>query len=219
MAKESIRLKGIERTEDFGSRGSRRLLRSGRIPCVVYGQKKPLSFSVNALEFNRLRGKVTKTSLIDLEIEGREEVECFLKAVQEDLITDRILHLDFYEIKRGKLLTTRVSIVLKGTPVGVREGGVLEQIERDVEIECLPRNLPDVIELDVSKLGANENMSVKDIPAIEGVKFLDDPETTVATVKFVRQDAPAAETAQATEGEQATAAAAAPADKDKEAKK
>lgn len=211
MAKEMLKLAAVERTEDFGTRGSRRLLRQGRIPCVIYGQEKPFSFTVSALEFNRLRGKLTKTSLIEIEIEGRDIV-CFLKAVQEDLISDRIIHLDFYEIKRGKILTTKVSITLVGTAVGVREGGVLEQITHDAEIECLPKDLPDKIEVDISKLGVNENISISDIPAIEGVKFLDDPDTTVATIKYVRQDVPAAaDEAAPAEGEQAAA--------DKDAKK
>lgn len=187
MAKEIIKINAEERKSDFGSAGSRRLVRKGQIPCVMYGQSSPKHFSISAQSFNAIRKKITKTTLIDMNISG-DECECLLKDLQENLITDKILHIDFYEIKRGKLLTARVKINLTGTAQGVREGGTLEQIMHEVEVECLPRNLPESIEVDVSNLKANEILTLSDLPKIENVKYLDAENSTVATIRFAKAE-------------------------------
>lgn len=201
MAKEILKIAGEERNADFGSAGSRRVLRSGRIPCVVYGQKAPLHFTVDAQEFARLRKKITKATPIDVVV-GSHDMTCLLKAVQENFLTDKILHIDFYEINRNKEVEVSVKLVLTGTAKGVREGGVLEQIMHEVQVVCLPRDLPEEIIVDVSNLGANETLLLKDIPAIANVKFIQDEHSTVATVKFEKTEeaapAPAAEPAPAT---------------------
>lgn len=193
------------RTEDFGSAGSRRLVRQGRIPCVVYGQKEPVHFTIDAKEFANKRRYLTMSTILDIDLEGKE-LNAFVKAVQEDFMTDTVKHIDFYEVLRGKLLQTKVKVILEGTPTGVRNGGVLEHVLYEAEVECFPRNLPDAIKVNVENLDVNETLLVRDLPQYEGVKVLDDPEATVATIKFVKEDAP-----QAAEGEAPSADAAAPA--------
>lgn len=193
------------RTEDFGSAGSRRLVRQGRIPCVVYGQKEPVHFTIDAKEFANKRRYLTMSTILDIDLEGTE-LNAFVKAVQEDFMTDTVKHIDFYEVLRGKLLQTKVKVVLEGTPAGVRNGGVLEHVLYEAEVECFPRNLPDAIKVNVENLDVNETLLVRDLPQYEGVKVLDDPEATVATIKFVKEEAP-----QAAEGEAPSADAAAPA--------
>ena len=188
MAKEIIKINAEERKSDFGSSGARRLVRKGQIPCVMYGQSTPKHFSISAQSFNAIRKKITKTTLIDLNLSGNE-YECLLKDLQENLITDKIIHIDFYEIKRGKLLTARVKINFTGTAQGVREGGTLEQIMHEVEVECMPRFLPESIEVDVSSLKANEILTLADLPKIENVKYLDAENSTVATIRFTKAEA------------------------------
>ncbi|MBQ0070765.1 MAG: 50S ribosomal protein L25, partial [Spirochaetales bacterium] len=144
MAEEK-KLSAKLRTEDFGSAGSRRVVRSGRIPAVIYGKKDaaPVYVTLDAKEFNYKRNEFTETTLISLEIEGAGEKKVFVKAIQENLLKNIINHVDFFEVTFGQLLRTKVRVELEGTPNGVRDGGVLEQVVHEVEIECFPRHLPE----------------------------------------------------------------------------
>lgn len=195
-----------KRVSDFGSRGSRRVVRSGRIPCVVYGQSEPVHFTIDAREFANKRRYLTMSTILNIDLDGKL-INAFVKEVQEDLLTDKVQHIDFYEVVRGKMLQTKVKIVLEGTPTGVRSGGVLEHVLYEAEVECLPRNLPDSIRVNVENLNVNETLLVKDLPVYEGVKYLDDSEATVATIRYVKEDKPE-ETSEATSDATATTDAA-----------
>jgi large subunit ribosomal protein L25 len=199
------------RKDDFGSAGSRRVLRSGRIPAVIYGKSGTVHITLDAIELTNKMRHFTETALLQIKV-GRKNHECLLKAYQEDLIKGQIKHVDFYEVTRGQALRAMVSIVLQGSPIGTREGGVLEQILYETEIECLPKDLPETLEIDISELGLNDILQLKDLSIPEGVKLLDDLENTVATVKSVREeveetdedeiDDAAAVEAEATEGDE-----------------
>ena len=193
MADEKI-LSAQLRTEDFGSAGSRRVLRSGRIPAVVYGKKgvSPLYVTLDAKEFRMKRNEFTETTLITLKVSDSEERKVFVKDVQENLLKNCIQHIDFFEVTFGQLLRTKVRVELTGTPTGVRDGGVLEQVVHEVEIECFPRHLPESIVADVSSIGLNETFRVKDLVVADVIKLLDDPDMAIASVKMVKEDAPAA---------------------------
>ena len=193
------------RTEDFGTSGSRRLLRAGRIPAVVYGKNAPVHVSLDAREFINNKKYFGPTTLILLNVDG-EEHEVFVKTYQEDLLRGNIRHVDFFEVTRGQLLRTHVGIVLEGTPAGVREGGVLEQVLHEVEIECLPKNLPEHIVVNVEGIGLNEQLTVAQLPVSEGVTIHTHADETVAVVKTVKE-----EVAEPAEDADATAEAAAPA--------
>ena len=204
MAKEILKIAGVERNKDFGTSGSRRVLREGKIPCVVYGQRAPYHFTVDALEFARLRKQITKATPVDVVVADRD-MTCLVKEIQENFLTDKVLHVDFYELNRDKEVNVLVKIILEGTARGVKEGGVLEQVMHDVEVVCLPRDLPSEIKINISNLGANETLLLKDIPSIPNVRFIQDLESTIATVKFEKgDDTPSApsETVVATEQKQ-----------------
>ncbi|AEC02197.1 50S ribosomal protein L25 [Parasphaerochaeta coccoides] len=177
------------RTGDFGSSGSRRVVRSGKIPAVIYGKNTPLHITIDAQEFRLKRRYFTETSLLSIVL-SKKKHECLVKDVQEDLLNNRIKHVDFYEVTSGQTLHTRVNIELTGNPVGARDGGVLEHILFDIEIESLPANLPEVIRVDVSQLGLNDVLTVGDVVWPVGVKALADAETAVATVKSIREELP-----------------------------
>ena len=193
------RLEAELRVSDFGTRGSRRLLRSGRIPAVVYGKEAPLHISVDARTFNNNRRGYGESTLITLDVKGEKTHEVFVKTYQEDLLRNVIHHIDFYEVTRGQAVRTHVRIELIGTPAGVREGGVLDQVIHEVEIECLPKDLPEMLTLDVSSLGMNESLKLADIKLSEGVKINEELDATVATVKPVKVEAAPAAEADATE--------------------
>ena len=192
------------RTSDFGTRGSRRLLRSGRIPAVVYGKGEPLHVTVDARTFNYNKKGYGESTLITLDVKGEKSHEVFVKTYQEDLLRNVVHHIDFYEITRGQAVRTHVRIELVGTPAGVREGGVLDQVMHEIEIECLPKDLPEVIKADVSALDINEAFRVDQLQVPAGIKILEDAEATIASVRMVKEEAaPVAE-----EAADATAAAA-----------
>ena len=139
------------------------------------------------------RNEFTETTLISLKLADGEERKVFVKDVQENLLKNCIQHVDFFEVTFGQLLRTKVRVELTGTPNGVRDGGVLEQVVHEVEIECFPRHLPESIVADISSLGLNESFRVKDLVVADVIKLLDDPDMAIASVKMVKEDVPATE--------------------------
>ncbi|MDR0596885.1 MAG: 50S ribosomal protein L25 [Treponema sp.] len=176
------------RTES-GSAGSRRIRRGGRIPAVVYGRSgKALSIDMDALEFvNNAKG-ISESTIVTINIDGQTR-QAFVKATQRNIIDGKILHVDFYEVEAGVSLRAKVSVHVHGNPVGVREGGVLESPLHEIEVECLPRDLPERIDVDISELRANQSIHVRDLALGEGVRIISNPDQVVALVKFSRADA------------------------------
>lgn len=199
MSNEKKTLSAKLRTADFGSAGSRRLLRAGEIPAVIYGKSEPLHVIVNAHEFMMKKSGFSESTLITLSVAGDADHMVFVKSYQEDLLRGCVRHIDFFEVTAGHSVRTHVRIELEGNPVGCRQGGVLDQVIHEVEIECLPKDLPEVFTLDVSSLAMNESLKVSDINVPEGIKVHADLDATVATVKPVKVEVEApAETADAT---------------------
>ncbi|MDR3020219.1 MAG: 50S ribosomal protein L25, partial [Treponema sp.] len=134
------------------------------------------------------------------------------------IIDGQILHIDFYEFESGVAVRARVPLILSGNPIGVREGGMLETPYLQVEIECLPKDVPERIELDISGLKANQSMYIRDVPIAEGAKLITNPDQVIASVKFAKAEAAAATaTADAAAAATPAAATAAPAAADKKA--
>ncbi|HCG63309.1 MAG TPA: 50S ribosomal protein L25 [Sphaerochaeta sp.] len=204
-------LTGTLRTEDFGSAGSRRVLAAGRIPAVIYGKGKmdPVHITLDAKDFQNKLRHFSESTLLTIKI-GRKNHSVLMKDFQENVMLGKILHVDFFEVTKGEVLRTHVSIVLHGNPDGAKFGGVLEQVTHEIEVECLPKDLPEHIVVDVTKLGLNESIHVASLEVPEGVKILTNGETTVASVKGVKEVIAAPETGETeVEGEEA-------ADEDKE---
>jgi len=192
-----------------GSAESRRSRRSGRIPAVIYGRSgKSVSIDLDAIEFAQNTKGISESTIVKVDVDGKS-YEAFVKDTQRNIIDGKILHIDFYEVESGVALRARVTLILQGNPIGVREGGMLENPAHEIEVECLPKDLPERIEIDISGLKANQSIHVRDIPLASGVKLLTNPDQVVALVKFAKAEAAAAvatDTAAA-----ATPAAAAPA--------
>ncbi len=180
---------------DKGKQAAKRLRRSGLIPAVLYGHRfDPVLLALEERSFlAALRRERGLHGLLRLRIEGAEDGEhtVVVKEVQRDPIKDHILHVDLQKIHADEELQALVHLRFVGEPVGVRAGGILNHYLYQVHVQCLPKDLPDYIEVDVSHLNLKENLRISDLPKLEGVKYLNKPEEIVAAVtpKRVREAA------------------------------
>lgn len=185
-------LKATKRGEQ-GTRKARKLRRDGQIPAVIYGHgKDPQSVTLKQHDVELVMHHGER--LLEIDLEGQIE-NVLLKDVQYDAFGQEILHLDLARVDLNEMVTVTVPIVLRGTPAGAAEGGVLQQIVADVEIECMVRNIPDDIRAAVNELKVGDVLHMRDLPLPEGAKLKSDPETIVCSVTFVAEEvaAPAAE--------------------------
>ncbi len=197
-------LNGEKRTEDFGSAGSRRLLAAGRIPAVIYGKNDPVHVSLEAREFQNKMRHFSESTLLTLKV-GKKSYSVLMKDFQENVMTDSIVHVDLFEVTKGEVLRTHVPIHLEGNPAGAKFGGVLDQVTHELEVECLPKDLPESIVVDVTGLNLNESIHVEMITVPEGVKLIHAEGLTIASVKGVKEvvSAPEGEEAEGEEAEEA----------------
>ena len=176
--------------EGSGKSKNRLLRRTGFIPAVVYAQgKKSESLMVGASDFVRLihqhhiESVVLTLRLKDDSDRKHKDMACLVKEIQYDTVKGDIIHVDFNEISLTKAIKVNVSIVAKGEPVGVKQdGGVLEHLLWEIEVECLPTQIPEKIEADVTNLKIGDTIHVKDITPPAGVKIINNPEDIVLSV-------------------------------------
>ncbi|MCL2213679.1 MAG: 50S ribosomal protein L25 [Treponema sp.] len=192
----------------YGSAESRRLRRNGRIPAVIYGRSgNAVSIDLDSVEFVKGTKGISESTIVKIAVEDKA-YDAFVKGTQRNIIDGNILHIDFYEVESGVSLRAKVSLILHGNPIGVREGGILETPLHEIEIECLPKDLPERIEIDISGLKANQSLHVRDIVLGEGVKLLSNPDQVIALVKFAKAETAAAVTADSAAAVPATGTAA-----------
>ncbi len=167
-----------------GSRASRRLRTLGKVPAVVYGRDMdPVAIAVDRGDlYGALHTEAGLNALIQLEIEDGEAPLTMAKVVDRHPVRGDIVHVDFVKISLTEKTRVEVSIDFQGEPVGVREGGILETISPTVAVEALPTEIPSSIPLDVSDLAIGDTLRVSDLPPIEGVDYVDDPEEPIVTV-------------------------------------
>jgi large subunit ribosomal protein L25 len=173
-------LTAFERTE-FRKSATKKLRKAGRIPAVIYGSELPASIAIDAHEFHKKFHAISENTIITIKSDS-SSWDVLVKDFQEDLLNDEILHIDFYEIEQGRVLKTHVPVHTSGTPQGVKEGGILEQRLHSLEIECLPADLPEALDLDVSDLAIGDSIHVSDITPPKGVKFLNMPEQVIIVI-------------------------------------
>jgi large subunit ribosomal protein L25 len=185
MAGERVKLQVQER-ERRGSAESRRLRREGLVPGVLYGKgNTPHAICVSERELRRvLTGPSGLHAILDVMLEGQTTTHAsILKDFQQDPLRGRISHIDLQEVRLDQPITAQVAVQLVGEPAGVKEGGVLSQVQREINVEALPMEIPEHIELDVSGMAIGDTLRLADLPGRDGVKYLDDPdETVLATV-------------------------------------
>jgi large subunit ribosomal protein L25 len=208
VAGERIRLQVSER-ERSGSRESRRLRKGGLIPGVLYGRANARAICVPERELRRaLSGAGGLHTILDVVLEGQKtEHPSILKDYQQDPVKGKLIHVDLQEVRLDRTITATVTVNLVGAEEapGVREGGVISQITREVSVEALPLEVPEHLDLDVSGMQMGDTVRLADLSAPEGVTLLDDPEETVlATLtmptRVVEPEETAEEAAEAAEG-------------------
>src|SRR3954447_17116231 len=184
MAQDRATLK-VSNRNTFGSRATRRLRREGLVPGIVYGQGgEARPFQVPARE---LRALLTEGhTLLDLELDGSKAVPVVIKEQQHHPVRGDVLHLDFLEVRLDEAIQAEVAIELEGADnaPGVREGGVLEHVTREITVEALPTEIPERITVDVSDMEINDTINLASVEVPSGVRFMaDEPEEiTIATL-------------------------------------
>jgi large subunit ribosomal protein L25 len=181
MAGERIKLTVKER-ESRGSADSRRLRKQGFIPGVLYGKGKgSYAICVPERELRRvLTGAGGLHAILDVVLEGQATTHAsILKDYQQDPIRGHISHIDLQEVRLDQPIQATVTVQLIGEPAGVKEGGVLSQVQREINVEALPMEIPEHIDLDVSGMAIGDTLRLADLAPMEGVTYLDDPEETV----------------------------------------
>jgi large subunit ribosomal protein L25 len=186
MAGERIKLEVATR-ERLGSRESRRLRKQGLVPGVLYGRNnEPQSIAVVERELRRaLTGSGGTHAILDVVVSGTSATHpSILKDFQQDPLRGKIVHVDLQEVRLDQPITASVVVTLVGgeDAPGVREGGALSQVAREVTVEALPMEVPEHIELDVTGMAMGDTLRVADLEQRDGVTYVDDPETVLATV-------------------------------------
>jgi len=182
-----------------GKGGARQARFRGKVPAVIYGHGRdtqPLELEAKALE-KALTGIEPASTIIELAVDGKAAVKTLIREIQRHPLRPDIIHVDFYEIHAAEKVKLKVPVHLVGSPDGVRNaGGVLDQVTREVEIEVLPENIPDRVELDVTALKIGDSLHVREL-TIPNAKILTEADLTIATVVPPRAEEVAAPTPEA----------------------
>jgi len=200
---KSITIKGSQR-ESVGKKATKALRNAGMVPCVVYGGDEPISFSAEEIAFKDLvYTPDVHTVVINL---GGAKINAILQDIQFHPVTDRILHIDFYQIFDDKEVTMEIPVRTVGNSRGVRNGGVLRIVNRKLRVKALPENLPDFIEADITEMRIGNKMYTKSLKT-DNYKIMHPDNTVICQVRTSRTAI--ADVEEETEGEEGAEAPAA----------
>ena len=174
----------IERREELGKGGARRLRRAGYIPAILYSPHKDdpeVPIKILKKEFHKIFSGDAEHHVLNLKLED-EELMAVIKEIQRDPIKSDVLHVDFFKVFKGEKVIVEVPIELIGEAKGVKKGGILEHLLREIEIEAIPSQIPDAIEVDVSDLDLGDTVLVEDLKLPEGVEAITPLETAVVSI-------------------------------------
>ncbi|MCI0453779.1 MAG: 50S ribosomal protein L25/general stress protein Ctc [Candidatus Dadabacteria bacterium] len=177
----------VMRRDKTGKSVARKIRREGAIPAVLYGREtKSIPLTVNPLDLKKaLSTDAGENTLLEIHIKGDgEEITkiALLRDVQYDYLKSRPIHFDFQEVMMKELITVKVPIRIVGKAQGIQEGGILEEIMREIEVECLPASIPNVIDVDVTQLGIGDSLHISDLVLPENITVLQEPEQTIVTI-------------------------------------
>ncbi len=197
MAQKFDAVVATPRTGKFNKNHARRVRVEGKIPAVVYGAGESVAVTVDPRVVTKiLHSESGHNTIFDLNVEGATLVKAMIVDWQHEPIKGKLLHIDFKRIAMDKAMRVSVPVQLTGTPIGVKTaGGVLDQILREVEIECLPADIPDHIDVDVSNLEMYGAIHISDLPHSGSIKFLGEETSLVAHVTEIKEEAAAADVA------------------------
>ena len=180
---KSITINGSQR-ESVGKVATKALRNAGQVPCVVYGGDKPIHFSAEELAFKNLVYTPDVHTVV-IALEDGVKVEAILQDIQFHPVTDRILHVDFYQIFDDKEVMLESPVRITGNSRGVRNGGVLRVVTRKLRVKALPKDLPDFIEADISEMKIGAKMYITDVDT-ENFTFLHSDNTVICQVRTSR---------------------------------
>jgi large subunit ribosomal protein L25 len=180
---KSITIKGSER-ESVGKKATKALRNAGKVPCVIYGGEKPLHFSADELAFRNLVYTPNAHTVV-IDLENGDKVDAVMQDIQFHPVTDKIIHVDFYQLFKDKEVTMDIPVRLQGSSPGVRNGGRLLFRKRTLSIKALPDDLPDFFDIDISKLKIGDNISVETL-LNDDFAILHPESTVVVQVKTAR---------------------------------
>jgi large subunit ribosomal protein L25 len=209
---KSITINGSQR-ESVGKKATKALRNAGQVPCVLYGGDQNVHFSAPELAFSKLVYTPNAHTVV-IAIEGGDTFDAVLQDIQFHPVTDKILHVDFYQLFEDKEIALNIPVNLVGNSKGVKNGGVLRRNNRKLRIKALPVNLPDFIEIDITPLKIGDNVQVADL-LNEKYTFLHTDNTVVCQIKTARtaivdeeEEEEGEEGAEGVEGAEGTAPAA-----------
>ncbi|MBT8323352.1 MAG: 50S ribosomal protein L25/general stress protein Ctc [Eudoraea sp.] len=180
---KSITIKGSER-ESVGKKATKALRNAGKVPCVIYGGDKPLHFSADEIAFKNLVYTPNAHTVV-VDFEGGEKIKAVMQDIQFHPVTDKILHIDFYQLFKDKEVTMDIPVRLQGSSPGVRNGGRLLFRRRKLTIKALPDNLPDFFDVDISILKIGDNITVETLKQ-DDFAILHNDSSVVVQVKTAR---------------------------------
>ncbi len=159
---KSITIKGSKR-ESVGKVATKVLRNADKVPCVLYGGEKPLHFSANELDFSKLVYTSSAHTVL-LDINGDKKINAILQDIQFHPVSDKILHVDFYQLSEDKEVNMEIPVIIEGSAPGVMlEGGTLEISKRKIKVRALPKNLPDFINVDISSLKLGNKITTAEL--------------------------------------------------------
>ena len=172
-----------ERRDDSGKGVARKLRAAGRVPAVFYGHDQEATpLSVDAREMvHVLHTSGGSNVLLDLVVDGKPHL-AMPREIQRDYIHNKLIHIDFLAVSRTETITVEVPVVEFGEAAGVKEGGVVEHHLRDLRVECLPQDVPDQLQVDITELNIGDMIHVRDVPVPAGITVLTNPEDAVLSV-------------------------------------
>ena len=180
---KSITINGLKR-ESVGKVATKALRNAGKVPCVVYGGDTPVHFSAEEMAFKNLVYTPDVHTVV-IALEDGTKIECVLQDIQFHPVTDRILHIDFYQIFDNKEVMMEVPVRITGNSRGVRNGGVLRMVNRKLRVKALPKDLPDFIEVDITEMRIGNKMYIGAV-AQEKFKIMHPDNTVICQVRTSR---------------------------------
>ena len=175
----------VFKRESLGKQANKKYRKDGFVPAVIYGKNKEnLNILIDPIKLKKLlKNEAGENTIIEMKLDKSDlKNNVLLKDAHLDTLTSDPLHLDFYEITDGVDVKVSSPLLFEGKPEGVKNGGVIQTLSNEVKIKCLPTNIPNVIEINISDLNIGDTLRVKDIKPMDGIEILSNPESTIISI-------------------------------------
>ena len=175
----------VFKRESLGKQANKKYRKDGFVPAVIYGKNKEnLNILIDPIKLKKLlKNEAGENTLIEMKLDKSDlKKNVLLKDAHLDTLTSDPLHLDFYEITDGVDVKVSSPLLFEGKPEGVKNGGVIQTLSNEIKIKCLPTNIPNVIEINISDLNIGDTLRVKDIKPMDGIEILSNPESTIISI-------------------------------------